>query len=328
MTDWQTRFEELEKEQFEESNNFFQELAALYLLTGDNIKKEISNWFSKYDKINLSEANKLLSPKELSIFKTNVKQYLNSSVDSKWIKELEDIGSKVRVSRLNALTVQTQQHVETLYKFELDGLENLLKNIYSNGYYKNGYELQKGLNFYESFSKLDSDDITKLLYKSWTADGQRFSDRIWTKKATLVDFLNTELTQSIVKGEKPNKLIDKVVKKFDVTRGQAGRLIHTESSYFYSAAQEQAFRETGVEKFRFVATLDDRTSDICREMDGKVFNMSEWEVGVTVPPLHCNCRSTTTPHFEGNVKERFARGGNIKEDLNYKEWYKKYVKGN
>ena len=72
----------------------------------------------------------------------------------------------------------------------------------------------------------------------------------------------------------------------------------TEEAFFNSAAQKDCFAELDVEQFEIVATLDSHTSDICREMDGKHFPMSQWEVGVTAPPFHVWCRSTTVPFFD------------------------------
>ena len=72
----------------------------------------------------------------------------------------------------------------------------------------------------------------------------------------------------------------------------------TEEAFFSSAAQKDCFTELDVEQFEIVATLDSHTSDICRGMDGKHFPMSEWKVGVTAPPFHVHCRSTTVPYFD------------------------------
>ena len=106
----------------------------------------------------------------------------------------------------------------------------------------------------------------------------------------------------------------------------------TEEAYFSSEAQKEAFKELDVEEFEIVATLDSHTSDICQEMDGKHFKMSEWEIGTTAPPFHVNCRSTTVPYFDDNIGERAARGEDgktyyVPSDMTYKEWEKSFVKG-
>ena len=54
--------------------------------------------------------------------------------------------------------------------------------------------------------------------------------------------------------------------------------------------------------------------------------------GITMPPFHCHCRSTTVPYIEGLLDDggRVARDpetGKTVEipDMTYEEWYNKYV---
>lgn len=150
----------------------------------------------------------------------------------------------------------------------------------------------------------------------------------------LVNELNTELTRNIILGQDPQKAIDAIAKKMKTSKNVAGRLVMTEEAFFSSAAQKDCFAELDVEQFEIVATLDSHTSEICRKMDGKVFPMSQWEVGVTAPPFHVWCRTTTVPalgdEFD-NIGERAARGADGKTyhvagDMKYKDWKQKFVK--
>ena len=108
----------------------------------------------------------------------------------------------------------------------------------------------------------------------------------------------------------------------------------TEMAAVSSTAQKDCFDELDVEEFEIVATLDDRTSEICREMDGKHFPMSQYEIGVTAPPFHVRCRTVTVPYFEddfGAVGQRAARGEDgktyyVPADMTYREWEQKFVK--
>ena len=89
-----------------------------------------------------------------------------------------------------------------------------------------------------------------------------------------------------------------------------------------------------MERYEILATLDSHTSDICQEMDGKVFEMKDYEVGTTAPPFHPNCRSTTIPYFDDEFtedEERSARDDDtgktyyVPTDMKYEEWEKKFV---
>ena len=109
----------------------------------------------------------------------------------------------------------------------------------------------------------------------------------------------------------------------------------TEQAYFHSVAQQEAIKELDVEEFEVVATLDNITSEICQEMDGKHFPMKDYEPGVTAPPFHPWCRSVTVPYFDddwGRSGERAARGEDgktyyVPSDMTYPEWQKSFVDG-
>lgn len=122
----------------------------------------------------------------------------------------------------------------------------------------------------------------------------------------------------------------------NTSKVNAGRLVMTEEAFFNSAAQKDCFAELDVEMYEIVATLDSHTSDICRGMDGKHFKMSEWQIGVTAPPFHVHCRTTTVPFFDdefNSVGERAARDEEkgkiyyVPGDMTYKEWEEAFIQG-
>ena len=105
----------------------------------------------------------------------------------------------------------------------------------------------------------------------------------------------------------------------------------TESAYFSAQAQKDCFRDLDVEKYEVVATLDEKTCDICAPLDGVVFPVPDYEPGVTANPFHPWCRCCTAPHFEDNDGERFARdkegrGYYVPANMKYADWFQKYVK--
>ena len=110
------------------------------------------------------------------------------------------------------------------------------------------------------------------------------------------------------------------------------RLVQTEEAYFHSASTLDAYKELGVEEYEVVATLDNHTSEICHNMDGKHFPMSQYEIGATAPPFHPNCRTTTAPYFDDLTGTRAARneGGKtyqMPSNMTYPEWKKAFVYG-
>lgn len=94
-------------------------------------------------------------------------------------------------------------------------------------------------------------------------------------------------------------------------------------SYFMNMAELRAYEELGIEQYKYLATLDERTCESCSPLDNKIFKVSEAVGGVNYPPMHPHCRCTTT--MPTDYARRWARdpltgkGYKIK-GMNYNEW--------
>lgn len=85
----------------------------------------------------------------------------------------------------------------------------------------------------------------------------------------------------------------------------------TELAAIRSKSRLDSFREQGLDEYEISATLDGITSEICWDMDGRCFKVSDGELGATAPPFHPNCRTDMIPHLEDgfdHIGERAARG--------------------
>ncbi len=337
---WKQRFGQLEAAQNQKGAAAYQEMENIYRQAQKEIEGKINTWYQRFvanNGVSMAEARKMLSGKALKEFQWDVNDYIKygkeNGINNKWMKELENASAKFHITRLEALKLQTQQSLEVLFGNQLDTIDSTMKRIYLDGYYHTAYELQKGFGIGWDIAGVDQKQIEKVIRKPWAVDGKNFSERIWNNKEKLISEVHKELTQNIILGQDPQKAIDAIAKKMNTSKYNAGRLVMTEEAYFSSAAQKDCFDNLDVEKYEIVATLDSHTSDICREMDGKVFPMKDFEAGVTAPPFHVYCRSTTVPYFDENfeqVGERAARGEDgktyyVPENMTYKEWEKKFI---
>lgn len=333
---WQKRFEALENARYTQLSEYV-EIEKRFRNASSIIQSKIAYWYSKLAEnngISYHAAKKLLKSDELKEFKWTLEEYIEygkkNAITGEWMKELENASAKVHINRLEAMQLEMRQQVESLYS-EFEGLTSgYLSNVYSDSFYNTAYEIAKGTEIGTNLSKLDSDKIDKYIKKPWASDGNNFSSRIWTNKAKLLQSLNKELSQNIITGASPDRAIRNIANRMEVSRKQASRLLMTETAAIASMAQQDCFKELDIKQYEIVATLDTRTSEICRDMDGKVFDMKDYQVGVTAPPFHPYCRSCTCPYFEDNITERAYRDedGNtsyVPGNMNYKEWYNSYV---
>ena len=336
---WQKRFQAVEDMNNKSARKTVQSITPAFDKAQAQIEKEINAWYARFAKnnqIDLVEAKKLLNTKELKEFRWDVEEYIKygreNAVDQLWMKELENASARFHISRLEALKIRTQNAAEMAFGNELDQLDQMAARVYMDDYYHTAYEIQRGLGIGWDVSQIDQNKLDKILSKPWTADKMTFSDRIWKSKTQLIDSLHTELTQMCVLGKAPDQAISNIAKRMNVSKNQAGRLVMTESAYFGSAAQKDCFNDLDVEKFEVIATLDHKTSEVCQEMDGKVFDMKDFEAGVTAPPFHVWCRSCTAPWFEDEDGERAARGADgqtyyVPSSMKYDDWLKSFVNG-
>lgn len=338
---WKQRFTQLEAAQNRKGATAYLEMEKQYKAAQNELEAQIERWYQRFadsNGISLAQAKQWLKGQDLAEFKWDVKEYIKygkeNAINGAWMQELENASSKFHISRLEALQIQTQNSLETMFAQQMGTMKKALSDVYASGYYHTAYAVQQGFGLGWDIAGLDQAQIEKVLSKPWAVDGYNFSTRIWNSKTKLIGEVHNELSKNLLTGADPQKAIDSLAKKMGTSKSNAGRLVMTEQAYFSSAAQKDCFNDLDVEEYEIVATLDSHTSDICRSLDGKVFKMSDYKPGVTAPPFHVYCRSTTAPHFKDNFDagERAARGADgktyyVPDDVTYSEWKKAFVDG-
>ena len=341
---WADRFVSEEERRDRDNRRYYSTIEKEYNKALAGLDKDIEYWLGRIAKnndISLSGAKELLSKKELQEFKWTVEEYIQkgkeNGVSGQWLKQLENASARVHIQRLEALKIQIQDRIENMYTTKDRSMEDYLCRVYKDTYYHTVFEIDKGIgSIQSSFNKLDDRKVLQIIHKPWATDGKDFSTRIWEDKANLVNTLHTGLTQSLIRGgnldDVVNDISQFVSSKIKNKKYIASRLVTTESAAYASKAQEQAYKDLSVDKYEILATLDLHTSDICQDLDGKIFDRKDYQVGVTAPPFHPHCRTVTVPWFPDDVDtgERAARGkdgkvGYVPQNMTYKEWYNKYV---
>lgn len=336
---WRGRFSILEDTAFKQSEQSIQAIEQMYLEAQRSVQKEIEAWYGRFavnNQISLADARKLLTTGQLEEFRWTVDQYIQAGkkagLDAAWLKRLENASAKVHISRLEAVQMEIQQQLELLYGNQVDEIDSLLKKVVGNGYTHTAFEIQKGIGLGWDMTALNQQKLETLISKPWTTDGRTFRDRCWVNKTDLVNTINTQMVQGMLRGDSPEKTIQAIQKQFGVSRYKARRLVHTETSYFNAQATKEAYKDLNIEKIEILETLDSRTCSVCGGLDGTVIPLSQYEPGVTVPPFHPNCRGTTCPYYDDMDGERAARNAEgkvyyVPANMNYQAWKAAFVNG-
>lgn len=309
------------------------ELVNEYKKAMNEIGKEISNLFYKYAKDNnlsYSDAKKYLNSSEFKEFKRDLKSYMKlieEYADDELLLELNTLAMKSRISRLEEMFYQCGKYINEVYESTNKRLQIAYSSTIKDNYYRTIYDIHKAIGVGASFSYIDNDMIKEVLAFPWS--GRHYSNRLWSNRTKLKNAMVEELTQMLIQGKGVKETSKALSKRLDADLKNCVRLIQTEHSYFMSESTAKAYEELGVEKYQFIATLDNRTSEICQKLDGKVFNLKDRVVGVNASPMHVSCRSCEIPYIDNDYSTRFARdskGKRIEIDasVTYKEWAKIY----
>lgn len=298
--------------------------------------------------------NKLKKNGELN--DKQVKEFLNtelSKLDRKQLKKLilntkDDKLRKFLTAKLDAPAYAARiARKEVLKETLVDNLKQIMnevavnemvldKNLFiqnmNESYYTHMWEVQRGMQIGFDVGALGKETIEAILKRPFA--GGYYSERIWGNTSKLTEHLYETVLSGLLNGKPLKKMINELTETMEVGESAARRLVRTESAYYTNMAAVEGYKECGIEKYRYYAKLDLKVSNICRELDGKIFPISEAQTGVNLPPMHPWCRSSIGPVIDGGVAQRIGvrtrdvvtgESHVIKGDITYKEWYDRFV---
>lgn len=230
------------------------------------------------------------------------------------------ISKQQRYTFLKRLEKQLVEQAEVLGNIDLGHTTKILNVIYQESYYQTAYVLDKGLDVALDFALLNPKMVEEAIGAKF--EGTKYSDRIWKNKELLVKSLQRQIEKGIIQGYSIDKMAKVIKDQFGVGAYQSKRLLHTEMARVVSDAQDKIYKGSSlVKKVMYDATLDNKTSDICEDLDGKMFDADS---NYPKPPQHPNCRSAIIPVVNG--WEPKSKRDNITKEIvpyqTYSEWTK------
>ncbi len=303
-----------------------------------DINSDINKIFNKYAmeyKLSKTEARQLLNSyihaKDLKSIRDKIKYIQDEDLKKYLMAQLNYSPYKARITRLEALKESIYINTKLLSQEELKlSTSDYIDNM-KEAYYRNIFDIQKGIGLGFTFSQMPIDFIEEVLRNKWS--GKNYSQRIWNNSDVLADRLEEVITSGLMSGKSSKRMAKELDDLSSYGKFASERLIRTETTYVTNMAEIESYKECDIKRCVFLATLDLRTSKICRSMDGKVLIVGKAKPGVNLPPLHPFCRSTTIAYLGKGTLETLQRrardpvtGKNyIINNMNYNEWYDKFV---
>ncbi|BET14734.1 minor capsid protein [Fusobacterium vincentii] len=296
---WEERQVKREAKAFNTIQDIEKEYKIALEKAKQNINKELSRIGTTYMKDNnlsYHDALKLLKGDEYKVWKKDLHDYMNEY--SKLLKtapleakklylEIETLAARSRMSHLDSLRAQVDMELIKVSTGIDETAKNTLTSIYRDTY----TEVTKDLGVNAIASR---DKIKAVLDRPWS--GANFSERIWSNTDKLAQTVKQEIVNGIIQGINLQTMTKRVSERFETAKkNDVERLLRTEVNYTLNQATLDGYKEAGIEKYEFSATLDSRTSQICSELNGEIFEIKKIAVGLNYPPMHPRCRSTTIP---------------------------------
>lgn len=299
---WAERSTEQAKEKWNDIKKVEAKLKQQYSLARKEIEDDLLAFYQRYadeNGLTLTQAKQKLTQAELGDYQRKMAQLQarlkqdNSPFVKEEIERLTRLGVQ---QRLIALLRQIDMRLTLLGQTEQLAMFDWLYQVYQSNYYTNAIELVKGTGVGFSFAKVSEQTIIEAITYPWS--GAMFSERIWNNRRQLVIKMQQVITKGLINGSSVQKMSRQLNKEMNSGYKNALRLIRTETAEVITRSTLDSYEEYGVQEYRFIATLDNRTSQTCSSLDGQVFKMKDKQTGLNAPPMHPNCRSTITPYFD------------------------------
>ena len=336
---WEKRKANLIYEQMDKAEKQADKFDKVYKESKAYLDKQINKVFDKFQRdYGLSERDarhvlkNMKDQKDLNELRKVLEARPNDPNIQRLLADLDSPAYAYRIKRLERLNDDLDRMCESIYHSEKNGSDTFYSDLMKDSYYKATFDLQQQTGLAYSFSDLPETEIKRLQGLKWT--GEAYSDRIWSNTGALASSVKDELLVSLMTGRSVRDTSQAIAERFEVGQNKARRLVRTESAFFHNQMELLSYEDAEITKYKFVAVLDRRTSEICQEHDNKVYKTDEAVPGVNYPPLHPWCRSTTIAHdddIDYSKLERRARNPEtgkveyVPADMSYDDWYDKYV---
>lgn len=297
---WKNREEENLRSNLKEEEEYVKEIDRIYDRMMVQITKEINDFYVKYAKkegITISEAKKRVKKLDINAYAEKAKKYVKEKdFSDEANEEMQLYNLTMKVNRLELLKAQIGlELVDNFNDLQKYFDEKLAKRTLDE------FKRQAGI---LGKTLLNNEKAAHAVVNA-SFHNATFSDRIWLYQGLLKNDLYKLLQTGIVQGKNPRVLAADLVKKFDVSRYNAERLMRTEFARVQTEAQKQSFERNGYDEYEYIACGKSDVCDICKALDGKHFKVKDMMVGENAPPMHPMCHCSVAAYMDTGEEEEW-----------------------
>ena len=314
---WRRRAERLEKQIHSGDRVPISRIMRLYKHAFDEIEDDIRRTSLARDELNRTEVEALKA--EMIKIGASAPDPVRQAQITRAVSAYD-----YRIDRMEWLKSRAYMHLMKVAGVAAALVKPHLENTYRAARYGTIDDIAKGLNVGIDFSLIPKRTIERVIKSPF--HGKNYSQRVWDNTAETAAKAQKIIVEGLIKGSSYPHMAQELARVTNNTYYNAYRLVQTETTHFTEMGRFDAYKDIGIEKYTYYATLGSKTCDVCAALDGKTFNIDEGIEGKNKPPIHPHCMCYTVI---GDVKltSRLARdpetGKNykVRGDMTYNEWY-------
>jgi SPP1 gp7 family putative phage head morphogenesis protein len=245
----------------------------------------------------------------------------------------------MKYGRLVKLEEAIAKQVSSLTDKNTRTTKKAIKEVFKESYYRVAWALETGAEVSLGFTLLKPEAVEAAILNP--LDRITWPERVKDNAHILNRQIREEITRGIIQGYSYEKTARAVKERMDIGASKAIRIVQTETHRAQSQGTQAAFERAAAKGLVFkrvwVATLDGRTRDRHRTLDGQKVDVDQpfeyggmtamYPGGFGIASMDINCRCTVRAEIEGmEPKLRRARdektGKNVViPNTTYQEWY-------
>lgn len=295
---WRKREQAQREKRIADEEERNRRIAQIYAEMQDAVQKQIDAFYGKYARaegISIAEAKKRAAQLDIDAYARKAKKYVKEKdFTDKANAEMKLYNMTMKVNRLELLKAEIGSELCAGFsdiEKEFDG--DLLSDAIG--------EMQRQSGILGTTISDQAKRARGLVDASF--HNATFSDRIWMYQDMLKNELATLLQEGLIQGRNSKELARHLTKLFGVSEHDSERLMRTEMTRVYTAAQHESLTEAGYDQYTFIA--EPTACDVCLALDGQRFPVEDLEdIGNHAPPIHPNCRCSVAAYMD---REEFGR---------------------
>lgn len=296
---WRYREQKALERRLQQEEDYYKQLDVIFGTMQDEIERQIYAFYARYaenEGITIAEAKKRADALDIEAYARKAARYVDEkNFSPKANAEMALYNLAMKVSRLELLRANIGLEMVAQFDKYADFMEEILDDRTIDELRRQAGILGETI--------IDNAKMAHEIVNS-SFHGATFSDRIWDDQTRLKNEMKKLLQRGLIQGKNPRDLARQLRKVIDTTKHNAERLMRTELARVQIGAQMQSYIDMDFNQYTFHANSS--CCDVCKGLNGKHFFIADVSYGENAPPIHPNCRCSTSPYSS---------------DEEYEEWF-------